>query len=48
MLEAFQESLGLLDLEWFDDEYIYEPMQHALRARLAEYVRAHKAEFITG
>jgi len=61
MLEAFQQALELLDLEWFDDDYfgrhrynergewVFSPgLRDALRARLVEYVRDHRAEFITG
>jgi hypothetical protein len=43
--EPFQKSYDLLDLSWFDEAYFgtYGP---SLVARLVNYVRANKAEFI--
>lgn len=43
--EPFQKTYDLLDLSWFDDAY-FEKDGPSLVARLVEYVRAHKEEFI--
>ena len=41
----FQATYDLLDLTWFDDAY-FEQYGPTLLARLVEYVRVNKAEFI--
>jgi hypothetical protein len=43
--EPFQKSYKLLDLGWFDDAYFDKYGPSVLR-RLADYVKAHKEEFI--